>query len=56
MFLPEGPPNGGNGGHGGNIYIQAVHGETSLHKLARKRFIRAERGKNGQGSAKAGQR
>ncbi|KAM0328058.1 hypothetical protein ACHAQA_005460 [Verticillium albo-atrum] len=56
MFLPEGPPNGGNGGHGGNIYIQAVHGETSLHKLARKRFVRAERGKNGQGSAKAGQR
>ncbi|KAL2754327.1 hypothetical protein ACRALDRAFT_2021146 [Sodiomyces alcalophilus JCM 7366] len=56
LFLPEGPPNGGDGGHGGNIYIQAVHGETSLHKLARRRFIRAERGKNGQGSAKSGQR
>lgn len=56
LFLPEGPPNGGDGGHGGNVYIQAIHGETSLHKLARKRFIRAGRGKNGQGSAKAGQR
>ncbi|KAH6664749.1 GTP-binding protein [Plectosphaerella plurivora] len=56
LFLPEGPPNGGDGAIGGNIYIQAVHGETSLHKLARKRFIRAGKGKNGQGSAKAGQR
>ncbi|KAF6823790.1 obg family GTPase CgtA [Colletotrichum musicola] len=55
-YLPDGPPNGGDGGHGGNIYIQAVHGETSLHKLARKRFVRAGRGKHGQGSAKGGQR
>ncbi|KAL0944410.1 GTP-binding protein obg [Colletotrichum truncatum] len=55
-YLPDGPPNGGDGGHGGNIYIQAVHGETSLHKLARKRFVRAGRGKHGQGSSKGGQR
>lgn len=55
-YLPEGPPNGGDGGHGGNIYIQAVHGETSLHKLARRRIIRASRGKNGQGSNKGGKR
>ncbi|KAG6017302.1 hypothetical protein E4U43_001812 [Claviceps pusilla] len=55
-FLPDGPPNGGDGGAGGNIYIQAAHGETSLHKLARRRFIRAGRGKHGQGSAKGGAR
>ncbi|KAG8422638.1 GTPase of the mitochondrial inner membrane that associates with the large ribosomal subunit [Metarhizium acridum] len=55
-FLPDGPPNGGDGGAGGNIYIQAAHGETSLHKLARRRFIRAGRGKHGQGSAKGGSR
>lgn len=55
-YLAEGPPNGGDGGHGGNIYIQAAHGETSLHKLARRRFIRAGRGKHGQGSAKSGTR
>ena len=55
-YLDEGPPNGGDGGHGGNVYIQAAHGETSLHKLARKRFIRAGRGKHGQGSAKSGNR
>lgn len=55
-FLPDGPPNGGDGGLGGNVYIQAVYGETSLHKLARRRFIRASRGTNGQGSNKAGRR
>ncbi|KAK2613479.1 hypothetical protein N8I77_000392 [Diaporthe amygdali] len=55
-YLPDGPPNGGDGGHGGNVYIQAVPGETSLHKLARRRFIRATRGTNGQGSNKAGKR
>lgn len=55
-YLPEGPPNGGDGGAGGSIYIQAAHGETSLHKIARRRFIRAGRGKNGQGSAKGGTR
>lgn len=55
-FLPEGPPNGGDGGNGGNIYIQAAHGETSLHKLARRRFARAAAGKHGQGSARSGTR
>lgn len=55
-FLPDGPPNGGDGGHGGNVYVQAVYGETSLHKIARRRHIRAERGTNGQGSTRAGRR
>lgn len=53
-FLPDGPPNGGDGGAGGNIYIQAAYGETTLHKLARRRFLRAGRGIHGQGSAKGG--
>ncbi|KAK7997021.1 ADP-ribosylation factor 1 [Apiospora arundinis] len=55
-FIDNGPANGGDGGHGGNVYVQAVHGETSLHKLARRRILRAGRGKTGQGSNKAGQR
>ncbi|QYS93631.1 GTP binding protein [Trichoderma simmonsii] len=55
-FLPDGPPNGGDGGIGGNVYIQAAHGETSLHKLARRRFVRAGRGRHGQGSGKGGMR
>lgn len=55
-FLPDGPPNGGDGGTGGNVYIQATYSETSLHKLARRRFVRANRGTNGQGSNRSGRR
>ncbi|KAL2131549.1 hypothetical protein VTI74DRAFT_4900 [Chaetomium olivicolor] len=55
-FLEDGPANGGDGGHGGNIYIQAVHGETSLHKLARRKLVRAGKGKSGMGSSRSGQR
>ncbi|KAI1377518.1 GTP-binding protein Obg/CgtA [Hypoxylon crocopeplum] len=55
-FLADGPANGGDGGHGGNVYIQAVHGETSLHKLVRRRILRASRGKSGQGSSRGGAR
>lgn len=55
-YIADGPANGGDGGSGGNIYIQAVRGDTSLHKLARRGIIKAGRGKNGQGKAKGGQR
>lgn len=55
-YLEDGPPNGGDGGHGGNVYIQATHAETSLHKLARRKFVRAGKGKHGQGSARSGPR
>ncbi|KAI1197582.1 P-loop containing nucleoside triphosphate hydrolase protein [Nemania serpens] len=56
IFIANGPPNGGDGGHGGNVYIKAVHGENSLHKLARRRIIRAGRGTSGQGSNRGGAR
>lgn len=55
-YIPNGPANGGDGGTGGGIYIQAVRGETSLHKLARRGTLKAGRGKNGQGSLKGGAR
>lgn len=55
-FIEHGPANGGDGGTGGSIYIQAVRGETSLHKLARRSIIKAGRGKNGQGKSKGGKR
>lgn len=55
-YIEEGPANGGDGGSGGNVYIQAVGGETSLHKLARRRLIKAGRGRNGQGTSKGGER
>ncbi|KAF7593816.1 GTPase of the mitochondrial inner membrane that associates with the large ribosomal subunit [Aspergillus hancockii] len=55
-YVEEGPPNGGDGGSGGGIYIQAIEGLTSLHKLARRGIIKAGRGKNGQGKSKGGKR
>lgn len=55
-YIEAGPANGGDGGSGGSVYIQAVRGETSLHKLARRGILRAGRGKNGQGKSKGGTR
>ncbi|KAF2149392.1 GTP-binding protein Obg/CgtA [Myriangium duriaei CBS 260.36] len=55
-FIPDGPANGGDGGTGGNIFIQAVRGETSLHKLARRGTLKAGRGKNGRGKGRGGER
>lgn len=55
-YIEAGPANGGDGGSGGNIWIQATRSETSLHKLARRRIIKAGRGKNGMGSSQGGER
>ncbi|KAB8349495.1 hypothetical protein FH972_023521 [Carpinus fangiana] len=55
-YIEQGPPNGGDGGSGGNIYIQAVPGETSLHKLARRGTLKAGRGRNGRGKGRGGER
>ncbi|KAH3674204.1 hypothetical protein WICMUC_003446 [Wickerhamomyces mucosus] len=41
-----GPPDGGDGGQGGSIYIQAIEGLTSLNKL--KQSYRAGDGEKGQ--------
>ncbi|KAI9786547.1 MAG: GTPase of the mitochondrial inner membrane that associates with the large ribosomal subunit [Peltula sp. TS41687] len=55
-YISAGPANGGDGGSGGNVYIQAIPRETSLHKLARRGAFKAGRGKNGQGRNKGGER
>lgn len=55
-YIEEGPANGGDGGSGGSVYIQAVENMTSLHKLARRGVLRAGRGKNGRGKSKGGRR
>ncbi|KAI7236000.1 GTP-binding protein Obg/CgtA [Hortaea werneckii] len=55
-YIAQGPPNGGDGGTGGNVYIQAIRGETSLHKVARRGVLKAERGRNGQGRLRGGSR
>ena len=55
-YVPNGPPNGGSGGWGGSVYIQAVYGETSLHKLGRQGVVKAGDGANGRGSSLTGRK
>lgn len=55
-YVPEGPANGGDGGTGGSIYIEATRGESSLHKISRRPIIKAGRGENGKGKSQGGQR
>lgn len=56
VHIPDGPPNGGDGGSGGNVWIQAVAGQTSLHKIARRGIVKAARGIGGQGKSQGGRK
>ena len=53
-FVPKGGPNGGDGGRGGSVYLQA---DKRLHSLIDFRYrshFKGERGAGGQGSDKHG--
>ncbi|KAF7330580.1 putative GTP-binding protein P8A3.11c, mitochondrial [Mycena venus] len=47
-FKPFGPPSGGNGGRGGDVYIMPTPHLTTLSSIAKK--IRGNPGGNGQGT------
>ncbi|KAI0312710.1 GTPase [Amylostereum chailletii] len=47
-FVPYGPPSGGNGGRGGDVYIQPTPHLTTLSSVPRR--IRGEAGGTGQGT------
>ncbi|MBR4741956.1 MAG: GTPase ObgE, partial [Desulfovibrio sp.] len=49
-FIPKGGPNGGNGGEGGSIYLQADPRLLSLYDFRLKRSYAAQNGRPGQGS------
>ncbi|KAI8969189.1 obg family GTPase CgtA [Mycotypha africana] len=51
-FLPKGPPNGGNGGPGGNVVIRATRDETSLKHVGH--VCKAKKGQNGAGGGRNG--
>ncbi|MDE3155516.1 MAG: GTPase ObgE [Acidobacteriota bacterium] len=53
-FVPRGGPNGGDGGHGGSVYVVA---SPHLNTLVNFRFhpeFNAERGRHGEGSNRTG--
>jgi GTP-binding protein len=53
-YVPRGGPNGGDGGHGGSVVIEAARGLSSLMDFRYKRHYRAESGRKGSGSNKRG--
>ena len=49
-YVPRGGPSGGDGGHGGDIYIEANPNDNTLLRYRYNREFRAERGRHGEGS------
>jgi GTP1/OBG len=53
-FKPDGGPAGGNGGHGGSIWVQADENQNSLSKLRYHVHWKADHGVRGQGKNQHG--
>jgi GTPase len=49
-YVPRGGPSGGDGGHGGDIYIEANPNDNTLLRYRYNREFRGERGRHGEGS------
>jgi len=53
-YVPLGGPNGGNGGPGGSVYLEADRHLNTLINFKGKRHFKAERGGHGRGQNKQG--
>jgi len=53
-FIEFGGPNGGDGGKGGDVYIQAVDGLNTLIDYRYQQHFKAQRGENGMGKDRHG--
>lgn len=49
-FVPEGGPDGGDGGRGGDVIIKANSRDNTLQKYRFKRSFKADSGENGSGA------
>ena len=49
-YIPRGGPNGGDGGRGGSVYLEADISLNTLVDFRHKRLFRAQSGRSGEGS------
>ena len=49
-FVPRGGPSGGDGGNGGNIFLEANINDNTLLRYRYNREFKADRGRHGEGS------
>lgn len=55
-YIPKGGPDGGDGGHGGSVWLEARDGIDTLLDLAGRHHWHAEDGEHGQGKKCSGRR
>ncbi len=53
-YVPRGGPSGGDGGHGGSIYLEANSNDNTLLRYRYNREFKADRGRHGEGSGCTG--
>lgn len=53
-YIPKGGPDGGDGGHGGSVFLEARLGIDTLLDLAGRHHYRAENGRPGSGNNRTG--
>jgi GTP-binding protein len=53
-FVPMGGPDGGNGGHGGSVYLIVDEGINTLVDFRYQRVFRAHNGEGGMGNSRSG--
>ena len=49
-YVPRGGPSGGDGGHGGSVWLASAPNENTLLTYRYNRLFRADRGRHGEGS------
>jgi GTP-binding protein len=53
-FVPRGGPSGGDGGHGGSVWLVGDAGLNTLYHLRFRNLFAADRGRHGEGSNRTG--
>jgi GTPase len=53
-FVPKGGPSGGDGGNGGDVYIECSERVNTLLHFQYKRIFKAQRGRHGEGDKRHG--